>query len=638
MTPRLVRPLDATLSVTRAARLLGVHPNTIRAWSDAGRLRYFRINRRGDRRYRLGDLQHFLAAEGGAPVRPPGRVARGEPIGRHPAGAPGRLTVLGANRATGAAAREGAAWAAQLTSIQQLGARLNRLTSLEEIGRAIVAELRLLIEHDNVRVYRLAGEELIPIALEGRVGEYADETVDQLRSSVGHGITGWVAAHKVAQILPDAARDPRARTIPGTSDDLDESMILAPMVFDDAVLGVIVLTKLGLAQFRDDDLRLLEIYASFAAQALSNAQVTGELLTKSAAFERLLRSQRDLLSITESILATLDPHAVVREVADRLGELVGYENLAIEVVEGEGASPRPIMARGPHAAWLIRSPDGTETSVARWVTEQRQALLIPDELADPRLRTHHQRRLDGSLIAVPLRGRGGPRGALILERLGSQDRFTEAEFELVQLFAGHVSIALQNAEVHRAVQIQAATDVLTGLLNHRTFKDRLDDQVAARGPFGLIMLDLDFFKHVNDSLGHQAGDRLLSDIARALEAASRDADQVFRYGGDEFAVILPGADAGGAMVTARRLLRAICALGDRGSPWSRRGLSISASLGVATFPSDGRTAADMLLAADRACQVAKRTGRSRVSTAVEGLRLAEEFELKEPTPVDSAGS
>jgi diguanylate cyclase (GGDEF)-like protein len=616
--------------------MLGVHPNTIRAWSDAGRLRYFRINRRGDRRYRIGDLQRFLAAEGGSPVRPPGRTARGtaerleKPAhGNGGSPAPGRVLPP---------VRRREAWAAQLTSIQQLGGRLNKLTSVEEIGRAIVAELRQLIEHDNIRVYRLAGDELIPIALEGWVGEYADETVDQLRSSIGHGITGWVAAHKVPQILPDAAHDPRARTIPGTSEGLDESMLLAPMVYGDTVLGVLVLTKLGLAQFREDDLRLLEIYASFAAQALSNAQIMDRLRAQSGALERLLQSQRDLLSITESILATLDPPAVLRQVADRLDELVGNENLAIEVVDPETGDPRPIVARGPHATWLFRSPDGSETDMARWVTEHDAALLIRDELEDPRLRTHHAHPKEASLIAVPLRGRTGPRGALILERLGSDDRFNEAEFELVKLFAGQVSIALQNAEIHREVQIQAATDVLTGLLNHRTFQARLAAQVAAGDPFGLIMLDLDTFKNVNDRLGHQAGDRFLADIARALRSASRDADLLFRYGGDEFTVILPGADAEGAMATARRLLAAICALGDRTSPWSRREISIGASLGVATFPDDGRTAGDILLAADRACQVAKRSGRGRVSTAAEGLRLAAEFELKEPTPVDSAGA
>jgi diguanylate cyclase (GGDEF)-like protein len=285
----------------------------------------------------------------------------------------------------------------------------------------------------------------------------------------------------------------------------------------------------------------------------------------------------------------------------------------------------------------MRTDDAREIELARWVVESRDALLISDERADPRLRGFHHRPRAASLIAVPLQGRNRARGALILERLGRDNRFTEAEFELVQLFAGQVSIALRNAEIHRAVQIQAATDVLTGLLNHRTFQDRLAELVAAGGPFGLIMLDLDLFKHVNDARGHQAGDRLLADIARALEGASRTADSVFRYGGDEFTVILPGADADGARTVARRLLAAIRVLGRPGGPWAGPGPAISASLGVASFPADADTAAGMLLAADRACQVAKRAGRARVSTTAEGLRLAAEFVLKEPTPVDSAG-
>ena len=153
---------------------------------------------------------------------------------------------------------------------------------------AIATELRQLIDYHNVRVYRLDGEDLIPVAMQGQVGEYVDETPDQLRVKVGEGITGWVAEHRVAQNLPDAAADPRANTIPGTEDDLDESMLLAPMLFEDEVLGVLVLSKLGLHQFRDDDLRLLVIYASFAAQAMANADTTERLREQSAALERQL--------------------------------------------------------------------------------------------------------------------------------------------------------------------------------------------------------------------------------------------------------------------------------------------------------------------------------------------------------------
>ena len=193
------------------------------------------------------------------------------------------------------------------------GARLSRLSSVAEIGLAIATELRQLIDYHNVRVYRLVGEDLIPVAMLGQVGEYVDETPDQLRVDLGEGITGWVAEHRIAQNLPDAAADPRANTIPGTEDDLDESMLLAPMVFEDQVLGVLVLSKLGLNQFSDDDLRLLVIYASFAAQAMANADTTERLREQTLALERQLRSQRELLQITESILTTLDARGRARE-------------------------------------------------------------------------------------------------------------------------------------------------------------------------------------------------------------------------------------------------------------------------------------------------------------------------------------
>ena len=211
-----------------------------------------------------------------------------------------------------------ATWTAQLQSIQQLGARLNHLSNVRDIGLAIATELRQLIDYHNVRVYRVQGSELVPVALRGQVGEYVDETPEQLKVKVGEGITGWVAQHRVAQYLPDASMDPRANTIPGTEDDLDESMLLAPMLFEDDVLGVLVLSKLGLHQFSDDDLRLLVIYASFAAQAMANADTTERLREQSAALERQLRSQRELLQITESILTTLDGRVVLDSITERL--------------------------------------------------------------------------------------------------------------------------------------------------------------------------------------------------------------------------------------------------------------------------------------------------------------------------------
>ncbi|HLA16830.1 MAG TPA: GAF domain-containing protein [Candidatus Limnocylindrales bacterium] len=525
------------------------------------------------------------------------------------------------------------AWAAQLASLQQLGARLNRLSDEIEIAEATASELHGLIDSHNVRVYRVRGDELVPVAMRGQVGEYEDETPDQLKLRLGQGITGWVAVNGTPAYLPDAAADPRAQTIPGTDSDLDESMLLAPMVFEDRVLGVLVLSKLGLDQFRDDDLRLLVIYASFAAQAFANADATSLLRERSIALERQVRGQRELLSITESIVSTLDARAVFDQVVERLSGLIRFDNIAIEIRDRQTGGLRPIIARGASAEWFLQPWLPGETGLATWVVEHNEPQLVQDEATDQRV-LHEGKPIEGSLICVPLRGREGAVGVLTLERLGTNDRFSEEEYELAQLFAAQVSIALQNAEVFRAVETRARTDDLTGLLNQGAFRDELAARVGAGNPFSLIMVDLDDFKGVNDALGHQAGDRFLRAVAASITEASRESDLVYRYGGDEFTVLLPETETVGARAVAERVMAAIRSISDHGTRWSVGGVRASASIGVASLPNDGLTAEEVLLSADRALFAAKRQGRDRVATAADGLALAAEFTLTAPTPVD----
>ena len=521
-----------------------------------------------------------------------------------------------------------ATWAAQLQSIQQLGARLNRLSEVAAIGAAIASELHELIDYHNVRVYRRFGDDLVPVAMRGQVGEYEDETPDQLRVKVGSGITGWVATHRVAEYLPDAAADPRANTIPGTDGDTDESMLLAPMVVEDDVLGVLVLSKLGLNQFTEDDLRLLVIYASFAAQAMAHADATQNL-------QRQLQSRRDLLQITESILGTLDSASVLESVVDRLGELVSSDNVWIELV-GEGDRRLiPVIARGANAAQYMEPFGPGETGIATWVVDHNEAALLPDQFHDTRVRVGEDGPVHGGLICVPLRARAGAVGVLTIERIGEGRSFTEDEFELVQLFAAHVSIAVQNARAHGAITRQAETDDLTGLPNHRSFRQELNQAVEAGEVFSLLMVDLDRFKLVNDSFGHEAGNAFLQSIAKAMIEVLRDSDAVFRYGGDEFVVLLPRTDAEHVGPIADRIRGVFARVAGPTSEIRSKGIHVDASAGVATYPSDGTTAEDILLAADRACYMVKRDGGGRVATAAEGLALAGEFTLQVPTPIDT---
>ena len=528
-----------------------------------------------------------------------------------------------------------ATWAAQMQSIQQLGARLARLSSEEEIGAAVANELGQLIEFHNVRVYRLRDDGwLVPVAFRGLVGAFQDERPAQLRTRLGKGITGWVAEHGVPQYLPDAARDPRAATIPGTEDDLDESMLLAPLVFEDQVLGVIVLSRLGLHQFSDGDLRLLVIYAGLTAQAMATADATERLRAQSVRLERRLAGQRALLEISGSILGRLDLRSILDDVADRLATIVRWDNISIEWVDAGTGMLRPLMARGIHADEYLKPWEPGEEGLATWVLAHGEPQIVRDELRDPRVHQFASTgNLEGSLICVPLHGRDGVRGVVSLERLGAVDRFDDDDFELVQLFAVQASIAIRNAEAYHAMEIEAQTDDLTGLLNQGTFAAWLARGVDAGEGFGLLMLDLDEFKSVNDRYGHQAGDEVLRAVARAVGSACRDTDRVFRYGGDEFAVICPATDAAGTLALAQRVQEALTAIVIERREGRGAG-RVTASIGIATFPEYGPSADEVLLAADRACFAAKRRGRDQVATAEAGLALAAELTLHEPTPLD----
>ncbi len=522
-------------------------------------------------------------------------------------------------------------WAAQLQSIQQLGARLTRLSMVREIGQAICASLDQLIDYHNVRVYRVYDDDVVPVAWLGHVGPYVLEDGDSLKLKVGEGITGWVAQHGVAQNLANAAQDERSATIPGTDDDLDESLLVAPMNYDNAVIGVIVLAKLGLKQFSADDLRLLEIYASIAAQAMANADSTERLRAQSERLAQQVANQRELLRVTESILGTLDTQTLLHEIAERLAALLFFDNIGVDVYDEEAGLLRPIFARGVNAADYLGRTMSDQLGVSGHVVRSGEAELVQDELADPRVQPYGSGAQPGALIIAPLRSRDHVTGLLAVERLGSGARFTEEEFELVKLFAGHVAIALQNAETHRAVEIRAQTDALTGLKNHGALTDHIRRAVGRGDSFALLMLDLDQFKEFNDHSGHEAGNVLLSRLAGVLRGACRESDEIFRYGGDEFAIVLPNSSPEGALEVARKVRTAVHQMGG-----GRRGRRVSCSVGVAVYPLDATDTGSILVAADRALYVAKRQGRDQIATAAEGLSLAGEF-LPPPTPVDMTG-
>jgi diguanylate cyclase (GGDEF)-like protein len=192
---------------------------------------------------------------------------------------------------------------------------------------------------------------------------------------------------------------------------------------------------------------------------------------------------------------------------------------------------------------------------------------------------------------------------------GTIPSFSPEEAQLIKRFAMLAALAYDNARRRELLSEQARTDELTGLFNRRHFHERLAAELARaqrdEAPVGLVLLDVDDFKRVNDVHGHPVGDQVLSAFAGVLETSVRAGDVVCRTGGEEFAVILPNADQAEAARVATRLVAAV-----RDAPWTDAG-AITASAGVAIAPQDAGTVAALFKAADECLLAAKAQGKDR---------------------------
>ncbi len=385
-------------------------------------------------------------------------------------------------------------------------------------------------------------------------------------------------------------------------------MLLVPMSYESRVLGVIVVSKAGYDQFSEDDQRTLEIFAGYAAQAVVNAEAFGQVSRQREELHHRLESQRRLLEVNERLLATLDPSGVLEMIADSLKVVIPYDALTVYRVDRAAWVRRAVLARDLFADLILQHEGPLDAGITGWAILNGAAVLANDAHLDTRsINIPGTPEEPESMLVVPLIAAGDVIGTLNVARMGeSESHFSQDEFELVQLFAAQASIALRNADAHGAVMTQAEHDALTGLRNHGAFQRELGLLIEREKPFGLLMLDLDAFKAYNDWHGHPEGDALLGRIALAMSDALRDGDRVYRYGGDEFAILLPGITSGAIREVTDRIRTAVARLTELQGP------SVTISAGAALYPDDAREKDELVAVADRALYLAKPADRLRL--------------------------
>jgi diguanylate cyclase (GGDEF)-like protein/putative nucleotidyltransferase with HDIG domain len=221
-------------------------------------------------------------------------------------------------------------------------------------------------------------------------------------------------------------------------------------------------------------------------------------------------------------------------------------------------------------------------------------------------------------MLYPIKNRDKLVSILSLGKKESQSPYSYEDMQLLNLIGSQAGIIIENAMLYQQAETRANTDELTGLLNHRAFHERIEEEIARGsrfgGSFSLIMMDIDLFKTYNDIYGHLAGDQVLRKVGRYLESCIRSIDLPFRYGGEEFAVILPESRLDDAYKVAERIRKTI------ESQTSSRSMPITLSLGVGNWPNDGVMKEEVIGIADAALYRAKQTGRNRTCLSSDVLK------------------
>ena len=340
-----------------------------------------------------------------------------------------------------------------------------------------------------------------------------------------------------------------------------------------------------------------------------------DLSTRLRVFQRALRSRverRDaLIDIVRGVNATLEPQKIAEVIVDRAATWVPAPCWA--VVSADLSGELSVLAdRG-----LTPDMGPAVYAIATWVMHRNQEFVTADLTRDPRVSDPAV----GAVVAFPLSCRGRRVGALVaLDRQPStrEPRMAASMLRAVRILLEPASVALDNALLLKRAEALSVTDDLTHLYNSRYLNLvlRRETKRASRSgrPLSLLFIDLDGFKAVNDTHGHLFGSRALVEAAAVIRSSARETDVVSRFGGDEFALVLPDTGAEGAFAVGERIRERIAA--HKFLAEDRLDLHLTASVGVATLPDVAASSEELVQAADKAMYQVKDSGKNGIQAAV----------------------
>jgi len=327
--------------------------------------------------------------------------------------------------------------------------------------------------------------------------------------------------------------------------------------------------------------------------------------------------------VAKALTSSLDLDSILQTIMEKMAEYFRPDTWSLLMVDEERDELYFAIAVGSKAEALKNLRLKVGEGIAGWVAKNGERLIVPDVYADPRFakRVDEMTKMETrSIICVPLRSKLRVLGVIQLVNVGMEN-FSDQEVFFLQSLCDYAAIAIENARSVEKIQELTITDDCTGLYNARHLFKTLETEVYRSARFGyeftVLFIDLDHFKQVNDTHGHLIGSKLLAEIGYLIKAQLRLIDYAFRYGGDEFVVLLPQTGKDAALTVAKRLRDTL-----RTSLFCKEenlNLNVRASMGVATYPHDAKTPPDIIRQADDMMYLVKNTTRDNIGIAQRGV-------------------
>ena len=373
-------------------------------------------------------------------------------------------------------------------------------------------------------------------------------------------------------------------------------------------------------------LQVAEIYTQpYNCGNLSRNQELRQNMTEAATSDgkRQLQELEIFHDVAKALTSSLNLDSVLQTIMEKVAEYFRPDTWSLLMVDEGREDLYFAIAVGDAADTLKTVRLKLGEGIAGWVARHGEPLIVPDVKNDPRF----ARRIDevtqwetSSIICIPLKSKLRVLGVMQLINV-PMTAFGQNEMFFLQALCDYAAIAIDNARAVERIQELTITDDCTGLYNARHLYKTLDSEVYRSARFSyeftVLFLDLDHFKFVNDTHGHLAGSKLLAEVGISIKSQLRLIDSAFRYGGDEFVIVLPQTGKEQALNVARRLqetFRRTYFLQQEGLK-----LNIRASMGVATFPEDARSAHEIIRQADEMMYVVKNSTRDNIAVAGRGL-------------------